>query len=423
MSKTTLIIGAGLSGLVAAHVLHKAGTAFTLIDSADAVGGRVRSDIIDGFTLDRGFQVLLDSYPSVKQFLDLPALAPRYFDSGALLADKGDFFRLLHPLRHPDWLGSTALTPAFSWADKFALLSLVLGCIANSDASILGRLQPRDETTNAMLQRLGVSEQMIERFIRPFFGGVFLDDSLETSAGLFRYYLKKFALGRVLIPAGGMGEIPSQLAARLPAESLRLNVPIDHLEIVGSRAIAAVASSGERIEADEFVLATDEISTCQLLGQPNIAARPALGVTTVYLKSGQSMYTGGLLVLPSTNPLRLITHLVQISNVAPEVAPPPWRLISVTVLHPGALTDTELSARVIEEVGDIFTEVRGHLEPLHVVRTPYGQFVQHPDVPSQIRGLTLAENVRLAGDQVGTASIESAMSAGANAAKALLAGR
>jgi len=422
MSKTTLIIGAGLSGLVAANVLRKAGAPFSLIDSADAVGGRVRSDIIDGFTLDRGFQVLLDSYPSVKQFLDLPALAPRYFDSGALLADKGDFFRLLHPLRHPDWFASTALTPAFSWSDKFALLPLVLGCIAHPDASILARVNASDETTKALLKRMGISEAMIERFIRPFFGGVFLDDSLETSAALFRYYLKKFALGRVLIPSGGMGAIPSQLAARLPSESLRLNVRIDHLEIVGSRVVAAVAASGERIEADEFILATDEISTCQLLGHP-AAARPALGVTTIYLKSRQSMYTGGLLALPSTNPSRLTTHLVQISNVAPELAPPPWHLISVTVLHPGALTDAELSARVIEEVGEIFTEVRGHLEPLHVVRTPYGQFVQHPDVPPLIRGLTIPENLRLAGDQVGTASIESAMSAGANAATTVLAGR
>ena len=422
MSKTTLIIGAGLSGLVAANVLRKAGAAFTLIESSDAVGGRVRSDIIDGFTLDRGFQVLLDSYPSVKQFLDLPALAPRYFDSGALLADKGDFFRLLHPLRHPDWFASTALTPAFSWADKFALLSLVLGCIAHPDASILGRVNASDETTKALLKRTGISEAMIERFIRPFFGGVFLDDSLETNAALFRYYLKKFAFGRVLIPSGGMGAISSQLAARLPSESLRLNVRIDHLEIAGSRVVAAVAASGERIEAGEFVLATDEISSCQLLGHP-AAARPALGVTTIYLKSRQSMYTGGLLVLPSTNPSRLTTHLVQISNIAPELAPPPWHLISVTVLHPGVLTDAELSVRVIEEVGDIFTEVRGHLEPLHVVRTPYGQFVQHPDVPSLIRGLTIPENLRLAGDQVGTASIESAMSAGANAATTVLAGR
>jgi len=416
MPKSTLIIGAGLGGLVAATALHRAGRPFQILESCDAVGGRVRSDVVDGFILDRGFQVLLGNYPTVSKFLDLPALQPQGFDSGALLYDHGDFFRLLHPIRHPDWFASSVLSPALSWGDKLTLASLVGSCAAHSDAALLSSFRPDGETTLAMLQRVGLSDAAIRRFIRPFFGGVFLDDSLRTSAALFRYYLKKFALGQVIIPARGMGAIPDQLAARLPATSIRLDVQVTHVETSGARVAAAVTNTGERIEADQFILATDERTSRDLLKHPVPPARPAQGVTTVYLKSPQSLYTGGLLVLPASDPTRLTTHLVQITNIAPGLAPTPWHLISVTVLHPGDRSDDEVAAQVTREVGDIFTEARGHLEFVHLLRTPYAQFCQHPEFAPTLHAIALPENLRLAGDQTGTCSIESAMSSGARAA-------
>jgi len=421
MPKSTLIIGAGLGGLVAANQLHRAGRPCHILEASDGVGGRVRSDVVDGFILDRGFQVLLDGYPSVPKFLDLAALQPQIFDAGALLYDRGDFFRLLHPIRHPDWFGSSGLSPAFSWADKLALASLVASCAAHPDAALLSRFTPDSETTLALLQRLGISDTMIQRFIRPFFGGVFLDDSLLTSAALFRYYLKKFALGQVLIPARGMGAIPDQLAARLPQNCVRLHTRVTRLEVAGTRVTAAITDSGERVEADQFILATDERSTRELLGRPASVPRPSLGVTTVYLKSRQSLYTGGLLVLPASDTNRLTTHLVQLTNIAPGLAPAPWHLIGVTVLHPGERSDREVAAQVQREVGDIFTEASGHLEFLHMVRTPYAQFSQHPEFAPSPIAMPLPENVHLAGDQTGTCSIESAMSSGARAAAQLLA--
>lgn len=415
--KSILIIGAGLSGLVAANVLHDAGWRVRVVDAGDAVGGRVRSDVVEGFILDRGFQVLLDSFPSVEKYLNLPALNVRYFDSGALLTDGRNFDRILHPFRHPDWLLSTALTPAFSWLDKFAFASLVWSSVAHPDAAILSRVtSSMDETTSALLHRMGISDGMIARFLRPFFAGVFLDDSFETSAALFRYYLKKFTLGRACIPAAGMGAIPAQLAGKLPSGAIRLNTEIVQLETSETKATVAIASTGERFESDQFLLATDEPSACRLLGLPAAAARPALGVATVYLRSRQSLYSGGLLVLPASTPDRLTLHLVQLSNVAPELAPQPWHLISVTVLRTEGLDDSQLGDRVLLEVGSIFTEGRGQMEVLKVVRTPYAQFRQHPQDFLSRPQFQLPRNLLLAGDQTGTCSIDAAMSAGANAA-------
>ncbi len=421
MTNPTLVIGAGLGGLTAALALHRAGRPVMLLEASDAVGGRVRSDVVDGFVLDNGFQVLLDSYPTARQFLDLPGLQPRYFESGALLADRGDFFRLLHPIRHPAWFASSALTPAFSWSDKFALAGLVASCVIHSDSAILSRMESEaDESTRQLLRRIGISEAMVRRFILPFFGGVFLDDSLETSAALFRYYLKKFAIGRALLPATGMGAIPAQLAGKLPASAIHLKTRAVALDIADGRVCGVLTESGERFAADALVLATDEPETCRLIGTPAAVPRAARGVTTVYLKSNQSLYTGSLLVLPASVPGRVITHLVQLSNIAPEYAPAPSHLISATILHPGELTDTELADRVVQEVGEIFTEGRGHLEPLAVVRTPYAQFNQSPGFLKKRPTPDLPANIFIAGDQTGSCSIESAITSGLHAAGEIL---
>lgn len=416
LNPSTIIIGAGLGGLVAARELHRAGLPFLLIDASDAVGGRVRSDHVDGFILDRGFQVLLDSYSSVSKYLNLPALRPHAFDSGALLYDCGDFSRVMHPIRHPDWFASSVLSPAFSWPDKFALAALVMSVAAHSDRALLSRFTPDDESTQDLLARVGISDAMIRQFIRPFFGGVFLDDSLHTSAALFRYYLKMFALGRAVIPSDGMGAIPAQLAAELPSHQLRLNTRITQLEVINHAVTAAITATGERIDASRWILATDERTTAHLLNLPADTVRPTHSVTTVYLKSRQSLYTGGLMVLPAYDSSRLVTHLAQVTNVAPSLAPAPWHLISVTVLHPGERSDQEIAAGVLHEVGDIFTEARPHLEFLHIIRTAHAQSVQHPKFAPTWPDGSLPKNVVLAGDQTGSCSIESAMASGARAA-------
>lgn len=415
-SRQTVILGAGLAGLTAARVLHSQGQSVLVLDASDGVGGRLRTDLVDGFTLDRGFQVLFDNYPTAHKLLDLPALEPRFFDSGALLHDDGDFHRLLHPIRHPDWLLSDLLSPAFSFGDKIALASLAASCALHSDASILSRRgHAHNESSTALLRRLGISDEMIACFIRPFFGGVFLDDSLETDATLLRYYFRKFVLGRVFIPANGIAAIPHQLAAPLPGGSIRLHTRAESLEFTGDRVTAIRTESGEVVPCGSVVLATPEPEAARLLGVP-IAPRAARSVTTVYFKLLRSLYTGALLVLPRFRADRLVLHMLQVTNVVPEAAPDGWQLLSATVLHPGDLDDSTLAERVAAEIVEIFSEATGALEPLSVVRVPYAQFSQHPGEFSPLATATLPANLVLAGDHTANASIESAMASGEAAA-------
>ncbi|MBV9128381.1 MAG: FAD-dependent oxidoreductase [Verrucomicrobia bacterium] len=436
----TVIVGAGLAGLVCARLLAERGGAreFLLLEAEAEPGGRVRSQrTAEGYTLDRGFQVLLDSYPAVRRHLDLAALAPRYFGSGAILAEPGTAKRWLvsDPRRHPGDAWQTALTGAFPLADKARLLALVAQVLATPDDALLAETRSaRDVSTAHFLWARGFSPAVIERFLRPFFGGVFLDDRLATSAGLFRYYLKKFSTGRALLPALGMGEIPRQLARDLPPGVLRLNCRVARIETAASqRATAVVTESGERIPCDRLLLATDPPAAARLLGKLEAserAEREALGDLTLYFSSAAPLYPQPLLVLPAGRG-RLVRDFAQVTNVAPEYAPPGRHLLSATVLdRPGAKhafdlrDDDALFAAAQREIAAVFPTADRLLEPLAVVRIRYGQ---RPQPAGFARDLTAAPapthlaNVWRLGDGTTANSIQTAMTSGEQTAKAFLA--
>lgn len=411
----TIIVGAGLAGLTCAKVLHEADAPFLLIEAANRVGGRVQTDETDGFRLDRGFQILPESYPAAKRHLDFGAFEARWFDSGALMWDAGDFFRVMHPFLHAEWLTLSALTPAFTIGDRMRLAALGASALAHSDEALLARCaSPEDESTRDHLARLGFSEKMIRRFFEPFFGGVFLDDSLATSAGLFNYHLKKFATGRAMIPARGIGALPEQLARHLPADHVRLGARV---AAVTDRGVTL--ETGEHFSADRVVLATDDGSTRRLLGYPSDTARPMLGVSTAYFASDRPLYTGPLLVLPAGKN-RVVRHFIQITNVAPELAPADRHLISASILDHRGFDDETLLASAQAEIEEVFTEAGGSLTPLRLVKVPRALPAQPPGFAARISPPTAPKNVILAGDQIGPAGIQSAMASGERAAQIVL---
>ncbi|WP_317175130.1 FAD-dependent oxidoreductase [Hymenobacter qilianensis] len=225
-SDPIVIIGAGLAGLACANYLHRAGRPVLVLDGADAVGGRVRTDVTpEGFRLDRGFQVLLTRYPEVERLLDYGAADLRAFRSGAVirLAD-GRETTLQNPLQQP-LAAFTALTsPIGSLTDKLRIMQLVLQVRSQTSQQLLS--QPATDTLT-FLRRYGWSEQIIDSFFRPFFGGVFLDRSLSTASNFFEFVFQQFVIGEAVVPALGIQQIPEQLAARLPAASVRLNTLVE----------------------------------------------------------------------------------------------------------------------------------------------------------------------------------------------------
>ena len=218
-----VIVGAGLAGLAAANTLHRAGRDVAVLEASDGVGGRVRTDVVDGFRLDRGFQVLLTAYPELRTQFDLDALDLRRFEPGALVWNGVSTDLVGDPIRRPRTLLKTAIAPIGTIADKLRILRQRIH-LQRSTAPEL--LRQDDISTLNALEQQGFSDRMIERFFRPLVGGIQLDPSLQTSRRMFDVILRSLIEGDVAVPALGMGAIPAQLADHLPAGVIHLDTQV-----------------------------------------------------------------------------------------------------------------------------------------------------------------------------------------------------
>jgi protoporphyrinogen oxidase len=405
------VVGGGLAGLACAQELHRRGLAFRLFEASDKPGGRVRSDHADGFTLDRGFQVILSSYDAVRKVVDIPSLRPRFFEQGAILSFDRRMARIRNPLTHPASIPGTLLTSAFSAGDKVRLACELLFLLTKSEDDLTKGCGKRDDVSVAQwLESRRFSGKFIDRFMRPFFGGVLLDNGLDTSAALFLSYLKKFTLGRAWIPAGGIEAFPAAIAATLPPGSLAFNQRVTGIETSGNSASSITLADGSRLPVTGVVLALDEPALDKLTGRP---ARPGRPVAVVYFKTLRPLYQGRLLVLPSA-PNPVVRHFVQITNIAPEYAPPGWHLVSASVLDPDRHESNQLAHLAAAEITGVFPHAAGNLTPIATTRVAYA-------VPNQPPGFAaspapLARNVFYAGDWMVGASIQSALTSGRAAA-------
>lgn len=206
------IIGAGISGLIAAKTLEAQGYNPTIIEASARVGGRVKTDIVEGFQLDHGFQVLLDGYPMAQKHLDYKALELQEFVPGSVIFMDGKTMTIGDPLRDISLLFSTITSNIGSLSDKFKILKLSRSLKKKSIAAIFSS---ETLTTYDYLKQKGFSDKVISTFFRPFFAGIFLEPSLETSSRMFEFVYKMFGEGRATVPKAGMSAIPLQLKRQL----------------------------------------------------------------------------------------------------------------------------------------------------------------------------------------------------------------
>ncbi len=422
-----IIVGAGVAGLTCARELSRAGHTITLLEASDGVGGRVRSDIDTGFILDRGFQVLFDSYPAVQRQLNRTALDLRFFDPGAIICADGLRHVLTDPLRDrdPGALLAAALTPIIGLGDKLRTLALALEL---RDTPIDELLAGDDRSTGDELQARGFSRSAIDVFFRPFYGGIFLDRSLNTSAKCFRFNFKMLSMGGICVPAGGMGQIAQQLAAELAAQGIiRLNTAVEALERDGAWVTGVRCADGSRHTAAAVVLAVPAPEAARLSGLPMPTTH--VGTVTLYFSGSTPLYKGRKLLL-NPAPDAFVNNAVLLSNVAPTYAPPGRHLLSATVIGAPDLSDDELFARALADLRRMFAGDRaaqhalGGYTPLRLYRIPYAQFAQppglHPTLPDNVSG-TLG--LFFAAEFTEASSINAAMISGEKCAAALVAKR
>lgn len=408
---TIAIVGAGLSGLACARALTKAGLQFTVYEAGDAVGGRVRSDRLDGFTLDRGFQVLLPAYPEARRLLDYEGLKLCPFYRGADIFYKGAFHRLADPFTHPRDALRSARDPFVSWADKW--YTVVLRKEVLTTRKIERRL-PEMETED-YLRGFGFSEGFIDHFFRPFFGGVFLEKDLRTSARMFLFLYSMFSTAGAALPAHGMQAIPDQLAVALPPGSLQLNRPVTCV-----RPRELTFASGEVIQADHVILAVSEEAAARLL--PEHAEEkllPGRCTTSLYFATDQP--------LPDTPILHLdgdgrgpVNHACVLSRVAPHYAPPGQHLISASII--GAPSSEALEGVVRDQMARWFgpgAHQWRHLRTYQIRNAlPEGRQLRLGEGPLPA---VLSPGLYRCGDYCEDASINGALISGRRAAEAVLA--
>ena len=406
-----IIVGAGLSGLCCARRLHQSGIPVHVLDASDGIGGRVRTDQVEGFLLDRGFQVLLTAYPEAQRVLDYSALDLQAFYPGALVRYAGRFHRVADPWQHPfDALGSL-FSPIGTLSDKWNVGRLRSTLRTKTLEAIFA--QPETTTLDA-LRTAGFSDVIVERFFRPFLSGIFLERDLQTSSRMFAFVFQMFALGGTALPAGGMAKIPQQLAMALPAGSIQT-----HTQVTAVEANTASLSSGEQLTAQAVVVATEEPEALRLVGQDS--KRNSCSVTCLYFAADKPPFTEPILVLNAEDQ-GPVNNLCIPSNIAPAYTPPGAALISASVLGEPHRADQALEddvrAQLVEWFGLDAKRWR-HLRTYHIHHALPDQ--APPALSPPERPVQLASGVYMCGDHLDTASIQGAMVSGRRAAEAVIA--
>ena len=406
VSDDVVIVGAGMAGLACARSLTAAGLSVRLLEASDGVGGRVRSDTVDGFRLDRGFQILLTAYPELSRWFDMNALQLRRFQAGATIWTGSTFTTIGDPLRSPKDLPSTLRSPVGSIADKLRLLRLIASVRRGSVPEILRR---PDMSTRAKIEKLGFSERFINQFLQPLFSGIQLDPELEVSSRRFEVIFRMLAIGESAVPAMGMGSLSDILAAGLPRGVVECNRTVAEIDGTTVRLV-----DGERISARSVVVATQGPSAAHLLKMPDPGSRPVAAIwfdaTLDPLRNKKILLDGA-----QSGPMK---NLAILSDVAPEYAPV-GRSLCVAAI-PGAaalMPDLESSVRTqLEQWHPGSTK----WETLRVDVIPHGQPLQLPPLDPR-RTVRVGDGRYVCGDHRDTASLQGALFSGRRAAAAVLA--
>ncbi len=407
-----IIIGAGLAGLSCARILQKHRINYLLLDGAEKVGGRIRTDIVDGFQLDRGFQVLQTAYPDAKEILSYPDLKLKSFFPGAMIRYQDKFHRLADPFRDLYTAAKGLFSPIGTLKDK-----LLVGMLRTQVAfgTLEKLLQKPEVTTLQRLKSFGFSDVIIDRFFKPLYSGIFLENELSTSSRAFDYNFRMMALGDICLPSEGMEAIPRQLLTMLDPAKIKLNSKVASL----SENKVALAS-GETLTAPKIVLAVDQPQACKLL---EVTVAPKMKtVTTLYFSAAKAPTTAPILFLNAQSSGPVMNMCVP-TNVCKSYAPECKALISCSVLKHDFASEEMLFQKVLEQMKQWFgneVDAWKHVRTYKIINALPIQEPPLADVSS--KPMQVLKGLYQCGDYGGIASIQTALQSGRLVGEALVQG-
>ena len=400
-----IIIGAGIAGLTCAKYLKDRGIQSLILEASDGIGGRVRTDKQDGFLLDRGFQILLTAYPEAQRLLDYQQLDLQAFNSGALIRDnqKNGFSIVGNPFKEPTKIWSSLTSNVGTFTDKIRVLRLILDT-NNVQEEIF---EKKGISTLEYLRNYGFSDNMIQQFFRPFFGGVFLENQLSTSSNFFKYIFGKFYEGDAVVPAKGIEQIAKQIEKKLYIGTVKLNTKV--VKIEGNR---VYLENGDRLYGEKIVLATDGFHADKLLEKNT--QRKFNSTTCTYFSADCSPLKEKMLVL-NPNRTSMIHNMCVPSDIAPYYAPLGKSLISVSTQGFALHDESELAKNIKRELATWYgKEVENwqHLKTYHIP-----QALPNFDSSLVDKNLKISDILYQCGDTTAYPSLNAAMATGRKVAE------
>jgi protoporphyrinogen oxidase len=400
------IIGGGVSGLTAAQVLEDHGYSPRMIEGTDRIGGRLKTDVVDGYQLDHGFQVLLTAYPAARKYLDYEALELQTFLPGASIFKNRNQKIIGDPLRDISLLFSTLFSGIGTFADKLKIMKLNFMLKRKSITEIFSE---EEKTTLAYLTDLKFSNEIINDFFKPFFCGIFLELELSTSSRMFEFVYKMFGEGSVCIPKAGMEAIPKQLLHNLKNTTLSLNTRV---ESVNDKEI--ILKNNKRLQSDFAIIATDASHLAIDLEKNPIKWKSC---HNLYFEVENRVISQKLIgLIPKCG--ALINNIFYGTSLK-TVPHPKKECLSVTVIDNKGLSNSELIERVKQELIDYCsiencTLLKYYSIPIGLPELSDVQYEISPDNTS------LTDRVFLAGDTQLNGSLNAAIISGERAAQGVL---
>jgi phytoene dehydrogenase-like protein len=405
-----VIVGGGLAGLACARHLHQHGIAFQIIEASDELGGRVRTDRVAGFLLDRGFQVLQTAYPEAQRVLDYSKLDLHTFVPGAVIRMDDNAYRLADPVRKPLAAFESLFSPIGTLSDKLRLLTLRQRLHRDSIDVIFKR---EERTTFDALHREGFSPTIVSTLFRPLLRGIFLEMGLKTSSRMFEFVLKMFTDGNAALPANGMGAIPDQLASALPSESIQLNT-----KVVSISPNTVVLENGAQLNARAVVVATEGPEASRLI--PELAPVISCSTTCMYFVADYDPIGSPILALNGDG-AGIINNLCVPSSVAPSYAPAGSSLISVSILGIPDEDDKKLEMTVRSQLKSWFGQKVDSWRSFRTYRIHHALPSQaFPALSHPQRPVRMQQGLYVCGDHRDNASIQGALISGRRTAETIL---
>lgn len=339
------VIGAGIAGLYCTKTLLSDGYEVELFEKSDRVGGRMKTDLVDGYQLDHGFHVIQTGYDLTKQIIDYEKLSVKAFEPGAKVIrpskNSSRIWRLSDPFRRP----FSSFRDAFGFfASPFDMLRILKIRRRVRKMSVEEIFAEGDMSTQEWLLKQGFSQSFIDRFFSPLFGGIFLESELRTNERLFKFIFRTMSNGDMVLPENGIQAVPNYLASQIPKEVIHLNSRVE------SFAKDSVTVSGVEKRFDAVIVAYD-----------NRKKLSSKHVWTIYFSAPNSPLSSNHIMLNSKikSPDNIISYLSVPSDVQPSYSPGGRALVCVTVVGDkceelGLLTKEQVTNKVIEELSGWF---------------------------------------------------------------------